>query len=117
MSDKRPKPYMICYDITCPKRLGRLHRHLKKHAVPLQYSVFEAELTPSALNRLLREMEAIINARDDDVRVYPIQRNTPMATLGPAYLPDGLFRFGTEAPSRHGRTTAGTPDNGNDDDD
>jgi len=32
--------YIICYDITCPRRLGKIHRLLKQSALPLQYSVF-----------------------------------------------------------------------------
>ena len=32
--------YIICYDITNRRRLGRVHSLLKKHAVPLQYSLF-----------------------------------------------------------------------------
>lgn len=115
MADKSPRPYLICYDIACQKRLGRLHRHLKKHATPLQYSVFEAELNPSALNRLLREIEALISDREDDVRVYPIQRGAKISTLGPAYFPEGMFRFGPEAHPRHGRTGAGQVSTADDD--
>jgi CRISPR-associated protein Cas2 len=103
MADKSARPYLICYDIACPRRLGRLHRHLKKIATPLQYSVFEAELTAVALNRLLHEMCDLINAREDDVRVYPIQRTVPMITLGPGYLPAGVLRFSeTQAQRRDG---------------
>ena len=43
------REYIICYDITCPRRLGRIHRVLKRLANPLQYSVFLFIGTPVQL--------------------------------------------------------------------
>ena len=35
--------YLIGYDIANPKRLCRIHRAMKTHATPIQYSIFLLE--------------------------------------------------------------------------
>lgn len=99
-----PKPYLISYDIADPRRLRRLHRALKRQAFALQYSVFHAELTEAGLKAVVETIERIIDARKDDVRIYPLPRNGWARACGRDVLPPGvsctglplLLRAGTQ---------------------
>lgn len=91
MSFSEPRLYLICYDIADPSRLQRVHAFLKRHAVPVQYSVFLARLNERRLLSLLAELAGRIDARQDDVRAYPIPANCEAVTMGRQYLPPGLF--------------------------
>jgi hypothetical protein len=51
MSLHEPTGWIVCYDIRQPKRLIRVHRHLKKWGVPLQYSVFLVQASAARLHR------------------------------------------------------------------
>ncbi|TXG83028.1 MAG: CRISPR-associated endonuclease Cas2 [Sphingomonadales bacterium] len=84
------RPYLISYDIASPKRLARLHRRLKRYALPIQYSVFLAELTPSGLETVAALIEQIIDQRQDDVRIYPLPREGWATIQGRRPLPAGI---------------------------
>ena len=43
MSQFKSSRWLVCYDISDKKRLGRVFRFLKKKGVPVQYSVFLVE--------------------------------------------------------------------------
>jgi CRISPR-associated protein Cas2 len=88
------QPYLICYDITCPRRLGKVRRLLCRHGVPVQYSVFAASLTPSGLETVLAGLAALIEPSSDDVRVYSYRIGTFVDFLGRGYLPDGVLAGG-----------------------
>ena len=40
MSYTERRNWLVAYDIASPRRLARVHRYLKRHAIPVQYSVF-----------------------------------------------------------------------------
>jgi len=82
--------YIICYDISCPKRLGRLHRMLKKCAVPIQYSVFMFIGDERQLQRCLDQAATIIDTRADDLRAYPLPKRGLRLRLGKPTLPEGI---------------------------
>ncbi len=82
--------YIICYDIKQPRRLGRIHRVLKKYATPLQYSVFLFTGNEEQLRRCLAILEGIMDPRVDDMRAYPIPRRGLRMHLGRSVLPDGI---------------------------
>ncbi len=84
------REYIICYDITCPRRLGRIHRVLKQYALPLQYSVFFFSGTESQLHHCLASLEALMNEHSDDIRAYPLPRRGLRLALGPSKLPAGV---------------------------
>lgn len=88
MALNAPRAWLICYDITDPKRLGRLHRFIKKHAVPVQYSVYYHEGSTQQVMRLMRDIEGIIDPKTDDVRAYPIPDSPCIDQLGRGSLPD-----------------------------
>ena len=82
--------FVICYDISNPKRLGRLFRFLKKCAMPLQYSVFLFTGDDRRLNRCLEKAAKLIDAKEDDLRAYPLPSRGFKARLGKPALPEGI---------------------------
>ncbi len=90
MSTSEVRLYLISYDITDPRRLQRVHAFLKKHAMPVQYSVFLVRLSERRLVSLLAEINQRIDPRSDDVRAYPLPERCEAVTLGRLYLPDGV---------------------------
>ena len=87
---ERKLPHIIAYDIANPKRLGRVHRFLKKQAVPLQYSVFLFTGTEQQLAHCLAELATLMNEHHDDIRAYPLPRRGLRLVLGPGPLPAGV---------------------------
>lgn len=83
--------WLICYDITSPRRLVRLHRALKKRAMPIQYSVFLGRFTAAGMAELQQVITAIIDPKQDDVRMYPLPANGWRMRMGQAVLPEGIF--------------------------
>ncbi|MCZ2408062.1 MAG: CRISPR-associated endonuclease Cas2 [Burkholderiales bacterium] len=83
--------FIICYDIANPRRLGHIHRRLKKLAVPLQYSVFLFRGTEEQLQRCLALLERQMNRHEDDIRAYPLPQRGLRLVLGPSALPDGVL--------------------------
>lgn len=81
---------LICYDIANPRRLGRVHRFLKRHACPVQYSVFLFVGTREQLERCLARLEKLMEPKEDDIRAYPLPRRGYRASFGKATLPQGI---------------------------
>lgn len=65
--------HLLTYDVRDHKRLGKLHRYLKKQGLPLQKSVFLLHCTSSELASLLQVVRDIIHLRQDDLRLFPVQ--------------------------------------------
>jgi CRISPR-associated protein Cas2 len=86
-----PRLYLVCYDIADPKRLGRVHRYLRRLGMPLQYSVFTVLLSPRRRPRLLQGISKYIDPLEDDVRLYPLSERLERVTLGRQILPHGVF--------------------------
>ncbi len=85
--------FLVCYDIADKKRLSKVHRYLVKVALPIQYSVFLAYLTANKLETMLIDIKALINLREDDVRVYPLPDKMEYYRLGRQQLPEGVMLF------------------------
>jgi len=91
MPTHESRAYLIAYDIADPKRLLRVHRFLVKHAMALQYSVFAGVFTPFQLTAAVTGLRDRIDAREDDVRIYPLPRRCYALTLGEQWAPEGVF--------------------------
>jgi len=83
--------YIVCYDIADPRRLGRIHRYMKKQALPLQYSVFLFRGSHEKLQRCLGDLQQLMDPRHDDIRAYPLPQRGLRLVLGPSALPEGVY--------------------------
>ncbi|HLA34216.1 MAG TPA: CRISPR-associated endonuclease Cas2 [Rhodocyclaceae bacterium] len=90
--------FVICYDISNPRRLARLHRYLKDWAVPIQYSVFLLVGDERKLERCLADAVLLIDGREDDLRAYPLPSRGLKARLGKPALPEGIQWSGMPTP-------------------
>lgn len=86
--------YLIVYDITCPKRLNRLHRYLMKLAMPIQYSGFFLTADPRNLDTVMHGALALIDPKTDDLRCYPLPARGLARRIGKAALPAGILWTG-----------------------
>ena len=91
MALNQPLRYLIAYDICDPRRLGRVHRFLRKSGLPVQYSVFTAQLTERKLKRVLEGLAAIIHPDGDDIRVYPLPSRPDSTCLGLQFFPEDVL--------------------------
>lgn len=97
MSSSQAVLHLVCYDICDPQRLLRVNRFLRDQGVPLQYSVFAVPLTPRQADRLTGELEALINPRQDDVRIYPLPAEPDLVSFGLQTFPDGVMLLSNSA--------------------
>jgi CRISPR-associated protein Cas2 len=82
--------FLLAYDIADPERLVRVHRKVRRHGIPLQYSVFLVPTNVPGLRELLDDLQALIDERVDDVRVYPLPSTIEVVYYGRQALPDGV---------------------------
>lgn len=85
------RTWLIAYDISCPKRLGRVHRYLKSVAIPVQYSMFTAEENEAGIRRIIGELKTRIHPTADDLRLYPLPNRLELHHYGHRALPVGLL--------------------------
>ncbi len=74
--------YLVCYDITDPKRLTRVCRFMKERGLHLQLSVFLCSLTWPELGELKSSLAELIDGAKDDVRIYPLPAADTIVALG-----------------------------------
>jgi CRISPR-associated protein Cas2 len=96
--DAAARWHFVCYDIAHPRRLARVHRLLSGVGLPLQYSVFLVRANKPGLLQLLDALMALIDARADDLRVYPLPSRPRIWCYGRAVMPDGLWLLGEALP-------------------
>lgn len=96
MNAARSKTWLLAYDIRDPKRLLRLHRHISKIALPVQYSVFSLEATDAAMRDHLADISELINPRVDDVRAWHIPAHCKVWVYGHQATLDGVHLAGTD---------------------
>lgn len=101
MSRTKQKPYLIAYDISDSRRLQRVHRLLKSRAIAMQKSVFIAVLNEADREELTAAIEALIDQKADDVRLYPLPQRPEWYAWGDALWPDGMTISGTELPKHY----------------
>lgn len=90
MPANQRRPYLLAYDIADPKRLTRVHRTVRSSGMALQYSVFLVVGTTRDLDRLLADLDAIIQPARDDIRVYPLPMQFDADQYGRQWLPGGV---------------------------
>ena len=88
------RAWLVAYDIREQRRLQRVHRYLKKRAVPVQYSVFVARTSANGVRRIRDELAEIIDQRVDDVRFYQLPEQPSVVTLGKRMIGDSVQLLG-----------------------
>lgn len=85
--------YLVCYDIADPRRLGRVHRRIVKHAIFIQLSVYYLQGDRQALAALLNDLQDVIDEDYDDVRAYSVRPLAEALQIGCPWLPEGIGLF------------------------
>ena len=86
--------YLVCYDITDPRRLSRVLKLMKGKGIHLQYSVFHCSLTWPGLSELKEKLGYIIDGEKDDIRIYPLPSEEKLIIMGCGdRVPDGVEIF------------------------
>lgn len=57
--------YIVCYDISDPKRLRRVFKVCRNYGNHLQFSVFECDLNQSEKVELERKLREVMNLKED----------------------------------------------------
>ncbi|WP_456479973.1 CRISPR-associated endonuclease Cas2 [Nautilia sp.] len=63
---------VIAYDIKDEKRLKKIAKFLEKEGVRAQRSVFEADISVRKANKIFKEMEEIIDKKEDKLFLFKI---------------------------------------------
>lgn len=89
--------FLVCYDISDPKRLRRVFRIMKGYGEPWQKSVFYCHLGPAKRQRMETRLREVINHGHDQVVIVDLGANAKAArgscqALGRS-LPSGLPRI------------------------
>ena len=86
--------YLVCYDVADPKRLRHTHSKMLGYGDPVQFSVFECELSRKEIAIMRSDLADILNMSEDRVLI---------ADLGPVdkgrraeYIGVALPRAGRE---------------------
>ncbi len=58
---------IIAYDISHDKRRTKVFKTLEGYGVPVQFSVFDCEISEENLIKLLYKVESLINKKEDSV--------------------------------------------------
>ncbi len=66
---------VLSYDIPNNKRRERLRKTLLRYGMRVQFSVFECDLMPRQIEQLKRDIKAVIDMNEDNVRYYLICGN------------------------------------------
>lgn len=91
--------FFICYDIRQPKRLGQVHRLVKRYAHQVQESVYYCQVKTSVMTDFKTQLERVIDLDVDDVRIYRLIHNRPIFWMGKSIHQNGIMDFSLPAVS------------------
>jgi len=81
-SERQGARWLVAYDIADAKRLQRLGRYMGQVAIRLQLSVYLVDPSLIPIQELVSNIEQIIDASEDDVRLYRLTSRSRMWGLG-----------------------------------
>jgi CRISPR-associated protein Cas2 len=86
--------YLIAYDISNDRRRTKVHKLLCGFGEWTQYSLFECFLNEKQYILLRHRLDAILDKKEDNVRLYPLCANcqVKVETIGSA-LPEEATLF------------------------
>ena len=91
MAQNTPARWIIAYDIGHRKRWAPIYKLLKKQGIPLQYSVFQLDMSASQLAALMAQLSQLIDPKADDIRAYRVPQSESLVLLGKSILPEGVW--------------------------
>ena len=94
---RRPRHWIVAYDVSDPRRLKRVHRYLAKRGEALQYSVFSLWLDEPGLDRVMDGLARLIDPTRDDVRAWAVPPRGSVDVVGIGRLPDGITLVGRDS--------------------
>lgn len=65
---------VFCYDISDDKRRTRLRKTLLRFGTPVQWSVFECDLSEPQFAEMRKAVRAVISRKKDNIRYYQLCR-------------------------------------------
>ena len=57
--------FLVCYDVTDPKRLAQTYKKMNGFGEPVQYSVFICDLSPKERVLLEASLAEVLNLKED----------------------------------------------------
>ena len=82
--------WLIAYDISDQRRWRRVYRRVGRVGYRLQYSLFWADITDAEARTLAEDLADLIDATQDDVRLYPLDEHDQVFCWGQRPWPDGV---------------------------
>ncbi len=73
--------FLVAYNIADPGRLRMVHKTVKAHGEPLQYSVVLCDLSPSELTSLKWSLGELMNHREDSMLFLDLGDPTDMSAF------------------------------------
>lgn len=64
--------YMICYDITDPKRLRKTAQILENSGLRVQKSFFQCDIDEKKKDLLVKQVVKVLNLKKDYFYIYPL---------------------------------------------
>lgn len=87
MNDAARTLFLVCYDISSPKRLYQVHKYLLGYKVGGQKSFYECWLTPTELRELRQTLEKLIDPAEDRAHIFQLDPRMKCDGLGLATQP------------------------------
>jgi len=64
--------YLVTYDISSPKRWKKVFKTLKNTGLNVQLSCFEVDMGKNEIDKLVMELQKLIDWQDDSIYFFPI---------------------------------------------
>jgi len=64
--------FLLTYDIPADRRRAKIARLMEAVGERVQFSVFEAYLTPAELEKLLGRVRKVLDLQEDSLRIYAL---------------------------------------------
>ena len=74
--------YLVCYDISSPRRLYRVHHFLQGFKVGGQKSLFECWLTPPELKEVTSTLSEMMELSEDRVHIFQLDPRMTVVVYG-----------------------------------
>ena len=88
------RQYVVCYDISHPRRLRKVYKKMRGFGQHIQLSVFLCELSDMHLATMVSELSEIINHDEDQILAVDLgpcqeaeRMNRRVRSLGRPYIP------------------------------